>query len=186
MVCHRFHSARQRYASWLLQIHDQANRDTFPMTQEIVAQSLGIRRATVSEIARDIQQTGAVQYRRGVITMSDRNSLLAQACECYATGQEEYKRLLDIPTPNAWSGFSILCAADPFQHHGPQPCRIRHPLLGIVEDEPGKLLAGNGIRARLAVGAVAGKLAINLVEHAFQRAQALRIECIPQVSHPTE
>jgi CRP-like cAMP-binding protein len=101
VICNRFHSARQRYASWLLETHDRAHRDTFPLTQELVAQSLGVRRATVSEIARDIQQTGAVQYRRGVITMTDRSSLRAQACECYATGQEEYKRLLDIPAPNA-------------------------------------------------------------------------------------
>lgn len=97
VVCHQFHTASQRYASWLLQTHDRAHRDTFPLTQELVAQSLGVRRATVSEIARDIQHTGAVQYRRGEITMTDRSALLAQACECYATGQEEYKRLLDIP-----------------------------------------------------------------------------------------
>jgi CRP-like cAMP-binding protein len=97
VVCHQFHSARQRYALWLLQTHDRAHRDTFRLTQEIVAQSLGVRRATVSDIARDMQQTGAVQYRRGVITVRDRASLMAQACECYGSMQEEYERLLNVP-----------------------------------------------------------------------------------------
>lgn len=99
VVCHQFHSARQRYAYWLLQTHDRAHRDTFPLTQEVVAQALGVRRATVSEIARDIQKTGAVDYGRGVITVRSRESLMSQTCECYAMGQEEYERLLDIPDP---------------------------------------------------------------------------------------
>ena len=99
VVCHRFHSARQRYAWWLLATHDRAQRDTFPLTQETVAQSLGVRRATVSEIARDTQESGAVEYRRGLLTIRNRKSLLAQACECYAMVQEEYERLLHIPDP---------------------------------------------------------------------------------------
>lgn len=101
VVCHRFHNARQRYARWLLETHDRAHRDTFPLTQEIVAQSLGVRRATVSEIARDVQNSGAVEYRRGVLSVRDRQTLLSQACECYAMVQEEYERLLHIPDPKA-------------------------------------------------------------------------------------
>jgi CRP-like cAMP-binding protein len=101
VVCHQFHSARQRYALWLLQTHDRAHRDTFRLTQEIVAQSLGVRRATVSDIARDVQQTGAIEYRRGVITVRDRAALMAQACECYDSMQEEYARLLNVPDSGA-------------------------------------------------------------------------------------
>lgn len=101
VVCHRFHSARQRYALWLLQTHDRAHRDTFRLTQEIVAQSLGVRRATVSDIARDVQHSGAVAYRRGMITVRDRAALMAQACECYVSMQEEYARLLNVPAPGA-------------------------------------------------------------------------------------
>lgn len=101
VVCQRFHSARQRYASWLLATHDRAHRDTFPLTQEIVAQTLGVRRATVSGISRDVQKTGAVHYRRGVITVRDRSCLMSQACECYAMGQEEYERLLHMGTTKA-------------------------------------------------------------------------------------
>ena len=101
VVCHRFHSARQRYALWLLQTLDRAHSDTFPLTQEIVAQTLGVRRATVSDIARDVQKSGAVRYRRGEITVHDRASLMTQACECYAMLQEEYERLLDIPDRQA-------------------------------------------------------------------------------------
>jgi CRP-like cAMP-binding protein len=99
VVCHQFHSARQRYALWLLQTHDRAHRDTFRLTQEIVAQSLGVRRATVSDIARDVQRSGAVEYRRGKITVRDRVALMAQACECYDSMQEEYERLLNVPAP---------------------------------------------------------------------------------------
>lgn len=101
VVCHQFHSARQRYALWLLQTHDRAHRDTFRLTQEIVAQSLGVRRATVSDIAREVQRSGAVEYARGVITVRDRSALMAQACECYDSMQEEYARLLNVPDPRA-------------------------------------------------------------------------------------
>ena len=101
VVCHRFHSTHQRYAKWLLQTHDRAHRDIFPLTQEIVAQTLGVRRATVSEVSRLVQKTGAVGYGRGLIAVRDRASLVAQACECYATAQEEYERLLDLPEPKA-------------------------------------------------------------------------------------
>jgi CRP-like cAMP-binding protein len=101
VVCHQFHSARQRYALWMLQTHDRAHRDTFRLTQEIVAQSLGVRRATVSDIAREVQSSGAVEYARGVITVRDRAALMAQACECYVSLQEEYARLLKVPTPGA-------------------------------------------------------------------------------------
>jgi CRP-like cAMP-binding protein len=97
VVCQRFHSARQRYALWLLQTNDRAHCDTFPMTQEVLAQILGVRRATVSDIARDVKRTGAVRYSRGQITIADRASLMEQACECYEVVQEEYQRLLDIP-----------------------------------------------------------------------------------------
>lgn len=96
VVCHQFHSAPQRYALWLLQTHDRAHCDTFHLTQETVAQTLGVRRATVSDIARDVQQSGAVEYRRGVITVRDRAFLMQQACECYVSMQEEYERLLDL------------------------------------------------------------------------------------------
>jgi CRP-like cAMP-binding protein len=99
VVCHRFHSARQRYAAWLLLTHDRAQRDTFPLTQEILAQILGVRRATVSDIAREVQLSGAVRYRRGQLTILDRAKLMEQACECYNAAQEEYERLLDFPDP---------------------------------------------------------------------------------------
>ena len=97
VVCQRFHSTQQRYALWLLQTQDRAHSDIFPLTQETVAQSLGVRRATVSEVSRVTRQTGAVAYRRGLIEVRDRASLLSQACECYAMGLEEYERLFDIP-----------------------------------------------------------------------------------------
>lgn len=100
VICHQFHTARQRYVSWLLQTDDRAHGDILPLTQEMVAQSLGVRRATVSDISREIQQAGAVDYQRGSIAVRDRAWLLSQACECYAAGQEEYERLLNIPDPN--------------------------------------------------------------------------------------
>jgi hypothetical protein len=128
VVCHQFHSARQRYALWLLQTHDRAHRDTFRLTQEIVAQSLGVRRATVSDIARDIQQTGAVEYRRGVITVRDRAALMAQACECYDSMQEEYERLLNVPDARCLSVAAPSRGRSPSgPAPGASPDRTRRP-----------------------------------------------------------
>lgn len=83
-VCNRLHSIQQRCCRCLLMVQDRMNTDQFPLTQEILAQMLGVRRAGVSEVASTLQQQGLIQYHRGQITILDRNRLQATACECYA------------------------------------------------------------------------------------------------------
>ena len=94
MVCNRMHSIAQRCARWLLLTHDRAGSDQFPLTQQFLAQMLGVRRASVSTVAGRLQKAGLIRYSRGVITVLDRPGLEAAACECYQVIEAEYDRLL--------------------------------------------------------------------------------------------
>ncbi|MDP9457626.1 MAG: Crp/Fnr family transcriptional regulator [Actinomycetota bacterium] len=93
-ACNRLHSVRQRCSRWLLHTHDRVGRDDFPLTQEFLAQMLGLRRASVNEVARALQGEGLIRYSRGVITVLDRPGLEAAACECYRRITGEFDRLL--------------------------------------------------------------------------------------------
>jgi CRP-like cAMP-binding protein len=93
-ACHRAHTAHQRMALWLLICHDRVGADTFPMTQEFLAQMVGVRRATITEEASRLQQAGAIAYQRGILTITNRQRLEAAACECYWVIRREYERLL--------------------------------------------------------------------------------------------
>jgi CRP-like cAMP-binding protein len=99
-ACNRLHSAEQRCARWLLMTHDRVDRDDFELTHEFIAQMLGVRRATVTEIAGALQDGGAIRYARGVMTIVDRGILRARCCECYDFIQAEYERLLPPPAPD--------------------------------------------------------------------------------------
>jgi|SRR5437588_2650927 len=82
-ACNRLHTMEERASRWLLMARDRADSDTFPMTHEFLSQMLGARRATVTEVAQDLQDRGAIHYHRGQIEMLDRSRLEATACECY-------------------------------------------------------------------------------------------------------
>lgn len=82
-ACLGRHPAPKRAARWLLTAADRTGRDRVDLTQEFFAQMLGVRRATVSEIARGLQEAGLISYRRGVITTIDRAGLVDRACACY-------------------------------------------------------------------------------------------------------
>lgn len=100
-ACNRLHMAEQRCARWLLHTHDRAGTDTFDLTQLFLAQMLGVRRATVTEVAGALQDRGLIAYTRGRITVTDRPGLEAIACECYRIIASEFDRLLDgRATPN--------------------------------------------------------------------------------------
>jgi CRP-like cAMP-binding protein len=92
-ACNRVHSVRQRAGRWLLHTHDHTGRDEFPLTQEFLAQMLSVRRASVNEVARAFQGEGLIRYSRGVITVLNRPSLEAAACECYSKIKAEFDRL---------------------------------------------------------------------------------------------
>jgi CRP-like cAMP-binding protein len=93
VVCNRSHPTDARMARWLATTHDRVGRDEFPLTQEFMAQMLGVHRPTVSETAQRIQAMGLIRYRRGVITIADRGGLEQVACECYRIIRAEFDAL---------------------------------------------------------------------------------------------
>ena len=82
-VCHRFHTASQRFARWLLIARDRVNSDTVELTQEFIAHMLGIPRTGVTMAAGGLQEAGLIRQRHGRIQILDRRGLEAAACECY-------------------------------------------------------------------------------------------------------
>jgi Mn-dependent DtxR family transcriptional regulator len=74
--------------------HDRSDGDTFPLTQELLAEMLGVRRSTVTLIDCALQRAGLIQYHRGAITVLDRRGLEAAACECYRVIRDRYEDLL--------------------------------------------------------------------------------------------
>jgi CRP-like cAMP-binding protein len=93
-ACNRLHHMDQRLARWLLLTHDRVGRDQFPLTQEFMAQMLGVRRATVTDAARRLQQAGLITYSRGTLTIADRKGLETASCECYRIISDEHARLI--------------------------------------------------------------------------------------------
>jgi CRP-like cAMP-binding protein len=94
VACNRIHVIEQRLARWLLMSHDRVLSDAFLLTQEFLAQMMGVRRASVSEAAAELQVAGLIHYSRGVITIVDRAGLERRACECYWVVTREWDRLL--------------------------------------------------------------------------------------------
>lgn len=99
-VCNRLHSVEQQLCRWLLINHDQLPSNKLVMTQELIANMLGVRREGVSVAATHLQELGVIKYSRGTISILDRKKLEAEACECYQVVMDEYDRLLGeyIPT----------------------------------------------------------------------------------------
>jgi len=93
-VCNRHHSLDQQLCRWLLLSMDRLQGDELVMTQELIANMLGVRREGVTESAMKLQKTGLIQYSRGHITVLDRPGLEKRTCECYAVVKKEYDRLL--------------------------------------------------------------------------------------------
>ncbi|HEU4346692.1 MAG TPA: Crp/Fnr family transcriptional regulator [Actinoplanes sp.] len=93
VVCNSAHALEQRMSRWLLMCADRVRADTFELTQEFLAQMLGVRRATVSETARRLQADGLIRYTRGVMTINDRKRLEHAACECYDILRLEFDQL---------------------------------------------------------------------------------------------
>lgn len=92
--CNRAHPINERAARWLLMTHDRMAADEFELTQEFLAQMLGVRRAGVNAAAGMLQSAGFISYRRGHVTILDRAGLESASCECYAIIRDEFDRLL--------------------------------------------------------------------------------------------
>jgi len=93
-VCNRHHSLDQQFCRWLLLSLDRLSSNELVMTQELIANMLGVRREGVTEAAGNVQRAGLISYNRGRITVLDRPGLEARACECYAVVKKEFDRLL--------------------------------------------------------------------------------------------
>ena len=93
-ACNRHHSLDQQLCSWLLLSLDRLQGNDLVMTQELIANMLGVRREGVTEAALKLQAAGLIRYARGHITVLDRKGLEHRTCECYAVVKHEYDRLL--------------------------------------------------------------------------------------------
>ncbi len=93
-VCNRHHSLDQQLCRWLLLSLDRLEGNDLVMTQELIANMLGVRREGVTESALNLQKLGFIRYARGRITVLDREGLEKRTCECYAVVKKEYDRLL--------------------------------------------------------------------------------------------
>ena len=96
-ACNAHHELQERLARWLLMAHDRAEDDVLPLTQEFISMMLAVRRPGVTVTARALQNTGAIEYDRGRITVLDRARLEEASCECYAIVRQQFQQLLGWP-----------------------------------------------------------------------------------------
>jgi len=92
-ACNKVHSIEQRCAKWLLMAQDRLQTEEFTVTQAFLAEMLGVRRPSVSEVALRLQHRGVIHYRQGHMTIVDRPGLERLACVCYSVVREEFARL---------------------------------------------------------------------------------------------
>jgi CRP-like cAMP-binding protein len=97
-VCNRHHTVEQQLCRWLLLSLDRLSSNEITMTQELIANMLGVRREGVTEAAGHLQKVGLIRYSRGRISVPDRAKLEARVCECYAVVKKQYDRLLPDKT----------------------------------------------------------------------------------------
>ncbi len=94
VACNALHAVEARFCRWLLSCHDRIDTHTVNLTQEFLADMLGVQRTTVTAVAGSLQAKGLIRYRRGVVDILDRAGLETVACECYGAVRRGYERLL--------------------------------------------------------------------------------------------
>ena len=97
VACNALHSVEARFCRWLLSCRDRIDVDTVSLTQEFLADMLGVQRTTVTAVAGALQAKGLIRYRRGVVDILNRAGLEAMTCECYGAVRRNYERLLPAP-----------------------------------------------------------------------------------------
>lgn len=97
VACNRLHTTEERFARWILVSHDRAKGTTFHITQEFLADMLGVHRPSITLIARSFQQAGLLTYRRGEVTILDRAGIEDACCECYSVVRTQYEKALGSP-----------------------------------------------------------------------------------------
>jgi hypothetical protein len=98
-VCNRHHTIDQQLCRWLLSSLDRLSSNTLTITQDLIANMLGVRREGVTDAAIKLQREGLISYSRGRITVLDRPGLERRVCECYSVVRREYDRLLSVIAP---------------------------------------------------------------------------------------
>ena len=96
VACNRLHSSQQRYARWVLTTQDRVGTDEFPITQDFLAQMLGVTRPTISLVGQELQSLQLIHYAQGRLTVDDRKRLENVSCECYRTTREAFAELLGV------------------------------------------------------------------------------------------
>jgi CRP-like cAMP-binding protein len=99
-ACNRAHPAKERLARWLLLIGDRAGQDEFPLTHDSLSAMLGVRRESVTLAANELRSTGAIEYRRATVAITNRSELKNQSCSCYPAVTESYVRFLTAELPS--------------------------------------------------------------------------------------
>jgi CRP-like cAMP-binding protein len=97
VACNAVHNVRQRAARWMLTTDDRTGASRLPLTQEVLADMLGVKRNAVNAVARQFQREGLIDYGRGRVSVTDRARLEAEACECYRLIRGEIGRLMTDP-----------------------------------------------------------------------------------------
>jgi CRP-like cAMP-binding protein len=117
-ACNSVHMIEQRCARWLLMTHDRSDGDMITLTQEYLAEMLGVCRSTVTLAAGALQRGGLIRYSRGALTVLDRPGLEAVSCECYRVIRDHYEQLLPPPMSDG------RCALTSHRSRGPSPGHI--------------------------------------------------------------
>lgn len=117
-VCNRHHSLDKQLCRWLLQSLDRLSGNELMMTQEMIANMLGVRREGVTEAAQRLQKMGIIRYTRGRIMVLDRAALEGRVCECYAVIKTEYDRLLAVHSRRSETA-ALIATALPDGGHRP-------------------------------------------------------------------
>jgi CRP-like cAMP-binding protein len=94
VACNRLHNVEERFARWVLMTHDRVDGDEFFLTQDFIADMLGVHRPSVSLVAGAFQQAGFIKYSRGAMTILNREGLEEASCECYSTTTAQFARLM--------------------------------------------------------------------------------------------
>jgi CRP-like cAMP-binding protein len=100
-ACNALHGVVARTCRWLLQVRQRSDEDMLPLTQEFMAQMLGVQRTTVTLVTRTLQDAGLIKQERGRLIVLDQNGLMNAACECYATMTRQLEEMLPAHEPGA-------------------------------------------------------------------------------------
>ncbi len=123
-TCNRYHSLEQRLCRWILSCLDRLSSNEMAVTQELIANMLGVRRVGVTEVAGRLQEAGLIHCSRGHLAVLDRPRMEARACECYAVVKRAYGGLLRPEEPNGTARFRVPRHASPAPYRDmriPQP-----------------------------------------------------------------